>query len=49
MVHIHDIHGKTINSFSMNINVSSSIIEYNFWGNGLVVIASDWLVYVAEV
>lgn len=50
-VKLFDIHGKLLNHFSLLDAYSSgnAILECHFWGNGVAVINSDMIIYVAEV
>ncbi len=47
---MYDIHGKLIHSFVLVdlVNKNIHVMECHFWGNGVVVIASDMQLYVAE-
>lgn len=47
---IYDIHGKlTRNFLLLDVVATAHVLECQFWGNGVVAITSDMLIFVAEV
>ena len=49
-LHLLDINGKLVQNFLIHSNTSSShhIVECQFWGNGVVCMASDMQIYVVD-
>lgn len=49
-VALYNIHGDLMRSFLLlDVVTSAHVLECQFWGNGVVVLASDYKLYVAEV
>ena len=49
-VKIYDIHGKLITHFLLlEFQSNVSILDCHFWGNGVAVMSSDNIIFVAEV